>query len=43
MISLDKKSPINLTKKSPGLTRVRVGLSWDPTADGRNAFESGTC
>jgi tellurium resistance protein TerD len=37
MISLEKKSPISLTKKAPGLTRVRVGLSWDPTADGRSA------
>ncbi len=29
MISLEKKSPINLTKQLPGLNNIRVGLSWD--------------
>ena len=29
MISLEKKSPINLTKQAPGLNNIRVGLSWD--------------
>jgi tellurium resistance protein TerD len=29
MISLEKKSPINLTKKVPGLNNIRIGLSWD--------------
>jgi stress response protein SCP2 len=34
MISLEKKKPLNLTKQSPGLDFVRVGLSWDPPASG---------
>lgn len=34
MISLQKKSPINLSKKAPGLSQVRVGLSWDPSTSG---------
>jgi len=37
MISLEKKKPINLSKSSPGLDQVKVGLSWDPTPDGRSA------
>jgi len=37
MISLEKKKPFNLSKASPGLNQVKVGLSWDPTTDGRNA------
>jgi tellurium resistance protein TerD len=37
MINLEKKKPINLSKEVPGLTQVKVGLSWDPTKDGRDA------
>jgi len=29
MISLEKKSPINLSKQAPGLNNIRIGLSWD--------------
>jgi tellurium resistance protein TerD len=36
MINLDKKKPFNLSKQAPGLNQVKVGLSWDPTADGRS-------
>lgn len=32
-INLSKGSGINLTKTNPGLTRVRVGLGWDPGAN----------
>jgi tellurium resistance protein TerD len=35
MIKLEKKKPFNLSKQAPGLTQVKVGLSWDPTVDGR--------
>jgi tellurium resistance protein TerD len=31
MITLEKKSPINLTKSAPSLNNVKVGLSWDET------------
>jgi tellurium resistance protein TerD len=37
MINLEKKKPFNLTKEAPGLSEVKVGLSWDPTEDGKNA------
>lgn len=33
MINLEKKKPINLSKEAPGLNKVKVGLSWDPTGD----------
>lgn len=36
MINLEKKKPFNLSKQAPGLNQVKVGLSWDPTADGRS-------
>jgi len=36
MINLDKKKSINLAKQAPGLSNVKVGLSWDPTSDGRS-------
>ena len=36
MINLEKKKPFNLNKSAPGLTNVKVGLSWDPTQDGRS-------
>lgn len=29
MINLQKKQPFNLSKADPGLTRVKIGLSWD--------------
>lgn len=31
MINLEKKKPFNLTKASPSLNNVKVGLSWDET------------
>ncbi len=37
MINLEKKKPFNLNKQAPGLSQVKVGLSWDPTPDGRTA------
>jgi tellurium resistance protein TerD len=37
MINLEKKKPFNLSKEVPGLNDIKVGLSWDPTSDGRNA------
>jgi tellurium resistance protein TerD len=36
MISLEKKKTINLNKQVPGLNNVYIGLSWDPTRDGRS-------
>lgn len=36
MINLEKKKSFNLAKQAPGLSNVKVGLSWDPTSDGRN-------
>ena len=33
MINLEKKKPFNLSKSSPGLNQVKVGLSWDPSSD----------
>jgi tellurium resistance protein TerD len=36
MINLEKKKPFNLSKQAPGLNQVKIGLSWDPTADGRS-------
>ncbi len=36
MINLEKKKPFNLTKQAPGLSNVKVGLSWDPTSDGKS-------
>jgi len=35
MINLEKKKPFNLSKQAPGLNQVKIGLSWDPTPDGR--------
>jgi tellurium resistance protein TerD len=29
MVNLQKKKPLNLSKQAPGLTNVRIGLSWD--------------
>jgi tellurium resistance protein TerD len=29
MITLEKKKPLNLSKSAPGLSKIRVGLSWD--------------
>jgi tellurium resistance protein TerD len=37
MINLEKKKTVNLSKQVPGLNQVKVGLSWDPTSDGRSA------
>lgn len=37
MINLEKKKPFNLSKQAPGLNNVKIGLSWDPTQDGRSA------
>jgi tellurium resistance protein TerD len=37
MINLEKKKPINLSKEVPGLNQVKVGLSWDPTSEGKSA------
>lgn len=34
MISLEKKKPFNLSKQTPGLSQVKVGLGWDPTPNG---------
>lgn len=31
MINLEKKKPINLSKVAPSLSRVKIGLSWDPS------------
>lgn len=36
MINLDKKKPFNLAKQAPGLNNVKVGLSWDPTPEGKS-------
>jgi tellurium resistance protein TerD len=36
MINLEKKKTFNLTKQAPGLNQVKIGLSWDPTGDGRS-------
>jgi tellurium resistance protein TerD len=36
MINLEKKKPFNLSKEVPGLNNVKIGLSWDPTSDGRS-------
>jgi tellurium resistance protein TerD len=36
MINLEKKKPFNLTKQAPGLNQIKLGLSWDPTSDGRS-------
>jgi len=33
MINLNKGSRFNLEKEAPGLTQVKVGLSWDPSTD----------
>jgi tellurium resistance protein TerD len=33
MINLEKKKPFNLSKAAPGLTKVKIGLSWDPSGD----------
>lgn len=31
-MNLEKKKPFNLSKAAPGLNKVKVGLSWDPTS-----------
>jgi tellurium resistance protein TerD len=36
MINLQKKQVLNLAKSAPGLSKVIVGLSWDPAPDGRS-------
>jgi tellurium resistance protein TerD len=36
MINLEKKKPFNLTKQAPGLSNVKVGLSWDSTSNGKS-------
>jgi tellurium resistance protein TerD len=36
MINLEKKKPFNLAKQAPGLSKVRIGLGWDPTSDGKS-------
>ena len=33
MINLEKKKPFNLSKAAPGLDKVKIGLSWDPSGD----------
>lgn len=33
MINLEKKKPFNLSKAAPGLSKVKIGLSWDPSRD----------
>ena len=33
MINLEKKKPFNLSKAAPGLNKVKIGLSWDPSGD----------
>lgn len=33
MINLEKKKPFNLSKAAPGLSKVKIGLSWDPSGD----------
>lgn len=37
MINLEKKKPFNLSKQAPGLNQVKIGLSWDPTPEGKTA------
>ncbi|HEX9173938.1 MAG TPA: TerD family protein [Telluria sp.] len=38
-ISLQKGGNVNLSKEAPGLTRVLVGLGWDPRATDGAAFD----
>ena len=38
-ISLQKGGNVNLSKESPGLTRVMIGLGWDPRATDGAAFD----
>ncbi len=38
-ISLQKGGNVNLSKESPGLTKVLVGLGWDPRATDGAAFD----
>ncbi|MEJ7806698.1 MAG: TerD family protein [Telluria sp.] len=38
-ISLQKGGNVNLSKEAPGLTRVMVGLGWDPRATDGAAFD----
>jgi tellurium resistance protein TerD len=38
-ISLQKGGNVNLSKEAPGLTRVIVGLGWDPRATDGAAFD----
>jgi tellurium resistance protein TerD len=38
-ISLQKGGNVNLSKEAPGLTKVVIGLGWDPRASDGNAFD----
>ena len=38
-ISLQKGGNVNLSKESPGLTKVMIGLGWDPRATDGAAFD----
>ena len=38
-VSLQKGGNVNLSKEAPGLTRVMVGLGWDPRATDGAAFD----
>jgi tellurium resistance protein TerD len=38
-ISLQKGGNVNLSKEAPGLTRVMIGLGWDPRATDGAAFD----
>ncbi|MDQ1835101.1 TerD family protein [Massilia scottii] len=38
-ISLQKGGNVNLSKEAPGLTRVVIGLGWDPRATDGSAFD----
>ena len=38
-ISLQKGGNVNLSKESPGLTKVLIGLGWDPRATDGAAFD----
>src|SRR4051812_30488662 len=38
-ISLQKGGNVNLSKEAPGLTRVVIGLGWDPRATDGNEFD----
>ena len=38
-ISLQKGGNVNLSKEAPGLTKVVIGLGWDPRATDGAAFD----